>query len=480
MLAVFLSSFSLLCLAQAKSELPPILDYYPNCSYEVVEKTKVKIITKTPLSSKVVNKLLKKIRVKARNANADAVILTAKEVKKHVDPAKGLMGSNSGNNNAILIKNAAGQNNYIIRYHAELINLCDNNNEVNNDNKQKRTPLNHQGMKIISAKPQVVGTRNKTMIIAREVKVDRPVISNDEVSLENGIYGIDIGSSYQHVVSMLGKPSVTLKLMVDEVVLGYGRRHWFYFQSNKLVKIQNNSVYLSQDLVNRIPFFDFFDDFPWQINKKIVYKMPLEDVKAALNISAELNNQDQIVLKNHKNTLTLNFIFDTEKYSSEKSYQLSSFTLQKNDYQQKKQRITEQSNAQFKVIGQLYSQLRHNKNVHTDGLLKKLGAPIGSIALSTNADLQIYNHNLLILVKRDEVKKIHLIENTLANDQHHRWSLGEIKQGTSVEKSEKYLAKEAIILDDKVEVNTENYDLSLIFEKLGNEFLVYEAQLTIY
>ena len=461
-LTFLLVLFSFFSLAQTKSELPPILDYYPNCSYEVVDKTKIKIITDTPLSIKIVKSLLDKIKVRAKNANADAVILTAKKVKKYRDP-KGIVNTS-----------------FLVRYHAELINLC----EENSNKKRKRTPLNHQGNKVTDIKSNTIFTYNETVTIAiaiaSKVIVKRPTMSNDEVSLKHGVYGVNIGSSYQHVINVLGEPSVKLKVMVDEVVLGYGRRHWFYFQSDKLMKIQNNSAYLSQDMVNKVPPLDFFDDFLWQINQQVVYKMLLSDVKSALNITAKLNNQDQLVLKDHENTLTLNFIFNRDQRSLEKSYELIGFTLKANNYKQNKQRIAVRSKAQFKVIEHLYSQLRNNQEVQKDKLLEQLGEPLGFISLSRYSDLNIYNNNLLVLMKKEQFNKLYLIENALINEQSHGWSLGEIKQGISVEKSQKYLDKEAIFLFDKAEVHTDNYALSLMFEELEGKNVVYEAQIAIY
>ena len=475
-LTSFLVLFSFFSLAQAKSELPPILDYYPNCSYEVIDKTKIKIITETPLSIKIVDKLLEKIQIRAKKADADAVILTAKKVKKYKNIRKGSGNSNNSNNSAVFSRKASGETKYLVRYHAELINLC----EENSDEKRKRTPLNHQGLRIIDTKSKVISTISHTITIASKVVTKRPTINNDEVSLKHGVYGVEIGSSYQHVIDMLGKPSVKLKVMVNEVVLGYGRRHWFYFQSDKLVNIQNNSAYLSQDMINKVPTLDFFDDFLWQINQKVVYKMLLSDVKSALNITTKLNNQDQLVLKGDANTLTLNFIFNRDQRSLEKSYELIGFTLKANNYKQNKQRIAVRSKAQFKVIDHLYSQLRNSQEIQKDKLLEQLGAPIGFISLSRYSDLNIYNNNLLILVKREEINKLYLIEDALANGQSHRWSLGKIIQGISVKKSQKYLDKEAIFLFDKVEVNADNYALSLMFDELNGEDIVYEAQIDIY
>jgi len=468
--------FPFFCLAETKSELPPILDYYPNCSYEMVDETNVRIITDTPLSDKVVSKLLERIQVKALNADAEAVILTAKKVKKHRDIAKGVGASNNSNNSAIFTRKAGGDTKYLVRFHAELINLC----KENSDKKRKRAPLNHQGNKIIDATSKVISTSSHTITIASKVIAKRPNMSNDEVSLKHGVYGVKIGSSYQHVIDMFGEPSVKLKVMVNEVVLGYGRRHWFYFQSDKLVKVQNNPAYLSQDMVNKVPTLDFFDDFLWQVNQKVVYKMLLSDVRTALNVTNKLNDQDQLVLKGDENTLTLNFIFNRDQHSLEKSYELTSFSLNANNYKENKQRIAGRSKAQFKVIGQLYSQLRNNKEILKDKLLEQLGSPIGHITLSRYSDLNIYNNNLLISLKREEVNKLYLIEDALVNGQSHSWSLGEIKQGVSVKENQKYLNKGAIFLYDKVEVNTENYALSLMFEELEGEDTVYEAQLDIY
>jgi hypothetical protein len=64
---------------QTVQELPPILDYIPNCTYQVIEKLMVKTDTRNPKSESIVNELLTKLQNKAAGIGADALILVDKK-----------------------------------------------------------------------------------------------------------------------------------------------------------------------------------------------------------------------------------------------------------------------------------------------------------------------------------------------------------------------------------------------------------------
>jgi len=153
---------------------------------------------------------------------------------------------------------------YIISYQAQFIKNC---KETLNPNR-KAAAFNHLGQKIVSLKNSIQ-LSTKVIISEEKNKLDRPVLTNQEVSLEHGLYGVTLGSDYQQVIDKFGEPSIQLNLLTNELLVGYGRRHWLHFQGGKLVKIQNKSEYLSQTIINEIPWFDFFDDYSWRINNKL-------------------------------------------------------------------------------------------------------------------------------------------------------------------------------------------------------------------
>ena len=93
-----------------------------------------------------------------------------------------------------------------------------------------------------------------------------------------------------------------------ELIIGYGRRHWLHFQENKLVKIQSTSPFFSQEILNKIPLRDFFDNDDWKINKQVPRESSFAEVKLALKLNTPLNKHNQLILQNQNNTLTLDFL----------------------------------------------------------------------------------------------------------------------------------------------------------------------------
>jgi hypothetical protein len=83
---------------QANSELPAILDYYPNCDYPVVGETNVRLSTSNVEeydSGELAAKLLLKLRTEAKAAGANAVIILAKKAVHEIDSSRqGVLGKN--------------------------------------------------------------------------------------------------------------------------------------------------------------------------------------------------------------------------------------------------------------------------------------------------------------------------------------------------------------------------------------------------
>jgi len=83
-----ISTFSSAFGALAKpihQDLTPILDYYPNCSFEVIKTASSNKETEQPLANKITQSLFKSLREQAKDSGADALILTARKINKAKD-----------------------------------------------------------------------------------------------------------------------------------------------------------------------------------------------------------------------------------------------------------------------------------------------------------------------------------------------------------------------------------------------------------
>lgn len=473
-LVCFLLLSSKAAFAESDTVLPEILDYYPNCDYQVLTtytvNSKVKEGFKDGVKGfqlpKLKIKLLNKIRKKAQEIGAEAVILLNKKMKR----TRGSKLKSTANNTS----------GYTLSYEAELIKLC----TKFSDSTRKLTPLNHQGEKQIALSSKKSNRKEFVFTFPKKAKLKRPLLTNTEISLSHGLYGVKMGEKLQQVIDTLGDPSVTLLLHEHELILGYGRRHWFYFQEDELVKIQTIPPLLSQESINLIPILEFFDYYNWKVNKLIARHSNLAEVKLALGIDIELNEKNQLIIKDNKNVLALNFSVSVSYPSKEKNYSLSGFTLQTNTYQSYSTNNIEQRDQSI-IIDQIYLKLQEGGIIDSKELNKQLGAPLGYITLSMNSELNIYNSNLIVQTRNSQLVSIFFNEEVFLEDHNFfdelgPWQLGPFIQGRSLEEIKTYLPNDAYITDDEVEIETENYTLSLFFGDIDGENSLYQAVLKLY
>lgn len=366
-------------------------------------------------------------------------------------------------------------------YQAELISQCKGNNSKN----QKLAPYNNQGHKVIdtlNTTTTIETTYTFTPLIKE--KLNHPIITNKELSLANGLYGVKIGSSYQNVVEKLGDPSVEFFMFKGEVVIGYGRNHWLHFRSGSLVNIQSDISILSPTLLNKIPLRDFFDDSPWVIANQIMHRSLLSEVTSALADDIQLSSKKEVVISDQDNRLILYFSASKNHESGDTSYILDGFSLQDNSYIKSSYQIDKRRKAQLDILGLVFSSLVHNQSDESATLAGKLGQPLGRITLSTSSYIDIYNSNLLVEARRSKLVSLQLLEalfNVEGDSSIERpWRLGDYIEGKSKEQLRGYFLADYFELDDSVQVDADQFQLTLLFDDSSKDYLLYEAEVLIY
>ena len=448
----------------ATASLPPILDYYPNCSYKVIENFTAKIKTDQPLLEKTRLALLTKLRNKGKLVGADAVILINKKINTVKNPGM----------SSVKVKK------YRVSYEAELIGLCQNN-VVNN---QKLTPYNHQGLKVQKTFTTNITIQTKVVLIPpKKAKLNHPIVTNKELSLVNGIYGINIGTKYQQVIDKLGDPSIVLSMFEDEIILGYGRKHWFHFQNSKLVKVQSNLSIVSPALLNMVPLRDFFDVTPWLVANKIARKSSLSEVRSVIAANLKLNNHKEVIIKGKQNSLILPFSYRKHTEGNDKNYVLEGFSLSSNSYSEPKLKNINREVAQFETLGLVMSDLSQGEKVELGSLSKRLGNPLGRITVSATSYIDIYNSNLLVEVNKSELVSIQLLEEFFSvNDGLAAitlpWSLGDFVQEKTRKELNKFFPEDTYELGNAVQIDSDEFEVTLFFD--DDNSTLYQAKVTIY
>jgi hypothetical protein len=450
--------------SKTANKLPTILDYYPSCDYQTVRSYTVKEKTINPLKKEITDKLLKKLQNKALNIGADAVIIEQRNIKKYQDN-EGSYGSNSNQNNKS-----------IVSYEGLLIKTCQSSSTA----KRKAAPFNHLGQPVIKMKATTISLSTK-IVFTPPVKttLHRPTISNNEISLTHGIYGLKMGASYSEVHATLGDHSFAFDLFEDQQIIGYGRSHWLFFQANKLVKVSTQYSVLSMDTLNKIPLIDFFDDAKWKINALVGRKSSLAEVKKSLNIQGELNAKKQLIIKDNNNTMLLSFDSNKSPVDNKYIYSLSDFTVKSNSYKEPSHKADLPKPKHFSALKLILTTLDQGEDgVVWSELSEDLGKPIGRITISAQSYINIYNENLAVLIKHRALNTIYLLEEVFQHKKNNdHWSLGPFSQGKTVAQLSAYLSEDDYLDESEVMINADNYQLSLFFDydNLG----LYEATLKV-
>ena len=452
--------------AEDEQDLPSILDYYPNCSYQIIKNHKVGKQSDDPQSPAIIFKILEKLRKEAEQVGADALILVEKKLSQVSSPKS--------------TNERQSANRYRISYEAELIKNC----IAEKNTQAKLAPYNHQGKKTLRDISTTIYRPKIEITLPEKTKLNHPQITNREVSISNGIYGIPLGTNYLTVLERLGDPSAEVFLLEGEVIIGYGRRHWLHFQNNELVKVRNHSQFLSSMILNSVPLRDFFDDYKWKINDEIGYRTTFAKIKKIFNIDGPLDKKNNLETHQNGSILTLHFDRDKDHDTGKKIHTLSGFTLQKSSYKQQLISPQVQPSIVYKAIQQAYIALQQEQDINWQGLAGDLGKPLAKITLSVDSELRIYTTNLLVNTKKSQLTTIHFVEQALLehnpkNTPLEPWYLGDFVQGKSEAQLENHFLENAYSYDSEVEMEAEKYNLSLFFEDINGQDSLYEAKLEL-
>jgi len=453
----------------ASDSFPSILNYYPLSDYQVIKKYTAKKKTNKPYDSKTTQALIKKLKNKGASIGADAVIIIDKKVKKALNSAKSY-----GNRQD-------GISEYYVSYEVELIQYSQGDVKFSS----RATPYNEEGYKQVKS---VISTaRIETKFVFKppvKPKLHRPEVMTNEVSVKNGVYGLAISSSYEEVKEMLGDPSVELQVLKDELILGYGRNHWFHFKNNQVVKIQTRQAPLSTTLLNEVPLLDFYDDKNWLVNGTIERNASLMKVKEVLGADLILNNKNQLIVKENNTTLILHFDYSKDHETNKKHFYLSDFTLQSSTYLPAMLQIASQREAQFDAISQVYSKLQRESGIDSSWLESQLGKPVGRIFKSASHFLTLFNENLYIETKREDISSISFVEEVFAQqvskEINKPWYLNQFKQDGKLDEMRQKFPSEAFELENEVSIDNDNYQVTLYFEESKGANRLYEAKLVVY
>lgn len=291
MLRIAASLFSLLLSPAKAGELPPVLNYQPHCTADIVSQQQLaKVLVVTGKShqqerDKVTRELIQQMRQLAYEQHADAVLLTDIATKTR-------LAKNSGQTpvRRLLVS-------------ANLIRFCPNDASLSDqpaafdENGSVSSSLSSLKFEVSSKEP------------VPQPQAPEPMPVRRHVSLNEGAYGFLPGMTPDEVLQLAGQPDVQIRLQQGRQAWAYGRELWLVFDST-LQQIQYHPQLLSGYGSNLAELSEQFDQ-RWQLDGRLPYRASLADVKQYLHQTKQSfqqgKNAAELVLTDAKHQLVLKF-----------------------------------------------------------------------------------------------------------------------------------------------------------------------------
>lgn len=367
---------------------PEILDYIPRCEYQVLDDFTVKkSFTKTTDKHKIQQQLLSKIKSKAEEISADAILLVDRKLSSKVTSAKVKL--------------------FTLAFKSELIKLCNENESL----PLKPTSIDGAGNQYI-AQQSIRFSQSKKFEFNfdRKTNVLAEKAIQPQVSLTS-IYGVKLNASFEQIKNTLGEPNLILKLSPELLVLGYGRKLWLYLQQDKLVKASSQNLIFNQNIINKIPLRKGFDDNSWVLDGQIRYKTPKSAITKVYQDKKlkQLSSLEQFI-ESKENELHFQYHRYKDKQLLNSSYLLNDFSLQKKNFTLFTLKNMS-DDALFKKVSKILLDLDETSELTIDDIKIKLGLPNLIIHNAKNQIIYGYGNQLMIMFDANDVSYFHFMEN---------------------------------------------------------------------
>lgn len=280
-------------LSQA-TELPPILEFEPNCPPQIVgTETLFKLLEQADSSEHPEYKaelktLLQEVRQLADDKKADALIIRQLAAKPH----------------QVALRRTEPHRRLTLV--ADLIRFCPDDASLSarttSFDKNGAIPFQLSSLKLTFHSPEALQPVTQ--------QVERPV--RRDVSLNQGAYGLLPGMTQAQVLELAGPPDIQLTLQTGHKAWAYGRYLWLVLD-DKLQQVHYQAQVLSGYGINLTEISGQFER-EWQLDGKLKQRSSLAGVKRYLTeqkqpyqLADSANQPTQLRLHNNQHQLILNF-----------------------------------------------------------------------------------------------------------------------------------------------------------------------------
>ena len=427
------------CLLSFQSSGSEIVDYYPNCVADIIDRKSFRetLRSKNQMVSlseqqDVQAILISEMKAEGAELGADAIVIYEREVLRPV--SKG--NSKQSNTRHTLV------------YRAEFLRYCADDRTLSS----RTTPFNKKGDTQFS----IGMIRLEQKQIDLSISSAKQEVTSDSIDFDSGVYGVQLGDSQADIESAFGDPSFEFSLSPTDTLLAYGRYLWLHVQNGQLISASTENQYFKQALLNLVPFEDRFDDKPWSVDGALTRG----ETAYNLELSSESDHvsvKDGIAIKVHwKNNRVGGFTYGYQNDSE----QISVEHTETGNYDWLKRYLERDTNEVDRDVTFLIQQARGA--INEDRLTQRF----------------VVNSNLLLTVTNESASELILTDTLypLASTNEGQWSFLQFYQGQTLDEAMSYISEVAFELNDTVQVDFETYQMLLHFYEHGDGRRLYKIE----
>ena len=293
-------------------------------------------------------------------------------------------------------------------------------------------------------------------------------LSSGVISLQQGAFGVNLGDTREQVFETIGYPTALLQFS-EGVLANYGRKLFLLFDNEQLVMVTNQNLWLSQTLINYIPFDDGIDESQWAITDSLYLGSDINE--AAVEGFSKAENG--LVTTSADRALHL----FTEKQQG--ADVLTGFALYRNGYLTKPLTLVS-TNYQFYTDLADYVNLPEPLGMETSMLS---AGEMGRIRLNSTDTLLIMNPHTLVEESGGMIAKVS-IHGALFKDHlqtaSNQWVFGQLKEGQSKAQVLTNVGNDVFEMYGQVEVTHDNYVQTLYFTESGEHERLVSTEIAVF
>ena len=397
---------------QSNSSDVVVLEYYPDCNYQVLGTVNGQsgiseadylnsnnALLKRTVPARIAKGrpalTIKELKVRAQQLGADAIAITDYQGTKE------------------RIKLTSGKfvraEKHTMR--AEAIKLCGDKLAINTPNDKPVKYNEFSQLSLEKSLPTKVALE-RVEIEPQPIPVRSKGLLSENIEINGKVLGFHLGTSKRDLFNQLGEPSAIITLSSQQQALLYGRKHLFFFDSDKLVGYEHKSSFLPLHLSNHIEYPVELDEANIVINKELTIGSLLKEVSASIHLKAPMLRKGTLRIQNTKTMTRLSFTRPIGARGNTDNYQLNGISVYQRGYQPFNWQSVVAKAGKTTYLDLQNSLLDSQSNIEKADVIATLGLPDITIKKARLKDTWVYGNELIVDFLRGTMLKYTLESNS--------------------------------------------------------------------